>query len=679
MAPWLLLAALAPSALAAEPSALDRAWYLAESSRIEEALSATVALLHEDPTDTAAHRLHAWLMARALRDAAGAEALYRAWLAEEPGNTPARVALANLLRWDHREPGDWCAEAESLLAQPPVGLDDLYWAQRALYELRGTCPGDQDAPRHAIMKLGEQLPLARAYGLRLQLEEQPVSEELADALALWYAECPWRLSYTGDLWRMGGPAVERAREQALAAAGQAAASDDPLLVDAALRVYRYAEAQEELLAAEERLLELDPGFQRNRFRYDDEAQWVARPGQDPSPTLGLIRAATRGMRLRAALKVARGFEDQLPPSGPDRAAYHAHTATLWEAAGKGSKALEASHLAWRAHPSDPVLANDFAYRAAVSGLMLEEALVAIEGAEANLPGYDPRGEQPGAGYDAWLLHSRRLAAAFADTRGWVLHRLERHPEAASALRRAVLLAPEPNAAHHMHLGLCLVAQEDVDGALRHLGRGLALADGREPELERLAYRRLVELWEPHRWAPGGLEAWIALQAPAEPERNEPADEPSPALGHPLADIAFQQGGQQRRISEIEGVRVVELWATWCGPCRQAMPVLDELAASYAPRGVTFLALSVDAAPEDIESFLDEPFEHLQVGWAGRSAVRAARVRGVPSLFVLDQEGLVRHQHSGWDVGPGGSERARKELSEVIDAVLDRDPPPEKSP
>jgi len=680
MLPWILAASMFSTVHAADPSALDRAWYLAESSRPEQALAATAQILREDPSDTAAHRLYAWLQVKALRDAPGAEALYRAWLEQDPTADAARIVLANLLRWQHRHPGDWCAEAESLLVPPPAALEDSYWSQRALYELRKVCPGDQDAPRHAIMKLGEAVPEAAAYGLRLQLDEQPVDDAAVQALAGLFEDQPWRLTYAGNPWMMRGPQVEQAREAALAAADAVVVSDDPLLIESARRLYRYAGEQEKLLQAEDRLQALDPEYTPNRFEQHDGAQWVARPADSNDELMSLVRAASRSKRTRKGIAEVLVYEDDLPASGPTRAAYYALLTHLRDDVGQPVKALDAALEAWQADPSDPYQANDFAYRAATAGLELTLALEAAQAAVRSLPAYDPRGSHPAASYDDWLSQNRDHAAAFGDTHGWVLYRLGRYEQAAAVLREALLLAKEPSAAHHLHLGLCYDKLEAPQAAMRQLGRGMALADGDEPELEGQAYKRLAALFEGRRWAPGGLEAWIALQAPPALSAVEQAGPGVSRVdmamgvqrqGEPFPDIRFHQGGQQRQLSEIEGIRVVDLWATWCGPCLRAMPELDKLAEAYAERGVTFVALSVDAASDDMTAHLgDNPVEHMVVGWAGRRALREARVTGIPKTFVIDGDGVIHAMHSGWDMSRGGDKASRQHIAESLDTLLD---------
>ncbi len=679
MPPCSLLAALAAASVqAADPSDLDRAWYLAESSRIEQALATVSMHLQVQPEDIGAHRLYTWLSVKALREADSTEALYRTWLEEDPDAVPPRVALANLLHWRNRQLGSWCEEVDDLLADSPANLVDTYWAQRALFEARGVCPGDLEAPRHALIKLGEAVPEARAYSLRLRVKEQAITAALAQELAELYVEQPWRLTYAGNLWRKTrGDALDLAREQALGAARVNLESQDPLLVESARRLFVYAEETEATLEAEERLAELDPGFVRNRFQFDGVVQWVERPEDGENPLLRELRSAARRVRPRKAVGIAKDYRERLPEDAEVHAAYFAQLSKLHEEAGQPIKALEASKAAWSATPDNPFLANQFAYSAAVAGLYLDEALEAIQGALHHLPAYDARGDHRGHGYDHWMQWTRSWGCAIADTHGWVLYRLGRHEEAAVQLRQALMLAPDHRAELHLHLGLVYTALGQDRPALRQLGRGLALAQGEDPDLEKLAYKRLVTLYQAHCWAPGGIEAWIALHAPSQDEAEDEPEGPSLReqakayrIGQPFPDLHFEQDGVKRQLSQVTGIRVVDLWATWCGPCVKALPNMDKLAKEYAPLGITFLAISVDADAQDVTDYFDgdEP-NHLMVGWAGRKAMREARINGIPAMFVLDEQGIVQDFHSGWVVGRGGDKAARERIAESLDHLL----------
>ena len=78
------------------------------------------------------------------------------------------------------------------------------------------------------------------------------------------------------------------------------------------------------------------------------------------------------------------------------------------------------------------------------------------------------------------------------------------------------------------------------------------------------------------------------------------------------------------------VVVLNLWATWCAPCREEMPSLDRLQAWFADQDVVVLALSVDrAGPERVREFLDEVgVQHLHVYRDPKAA--ATRVLGSPA-------------------------------------------------
>lgn len=92
------------------------------------------------------------------------------------------------------------------------------------------------------------------------------------------------------------------------------------------------------------------------------------------------------------------------------------------------------------------------------------------------------------------------------------------------------------------------------------------------------------------------------------------------------------------------VVLVNVWATWCGPCRAEMPALQQLAAAYASDSVVVLGLSVDRGPAaDVDAFLAQRGVTYPVAIVGDDVVRAfGGARGYPTSYLLDRTGVVRH-------------------------------------
>lgn len=108
-------------------------------------------------------------------------------------------------------------------------------------------------------------------------------------------------------------------------------------------------------------------------------------------------------------------------------------------------------------------------------------------------------------------------------------------------------------------------------------------------------------------------------------------------------ITFTDGeGTERTLADFRGrVVVLNLWATWCPPCRAEMPTLDRLQAELGGPRFEVVALSVDrAGPEAVRNFFDEQgIEHLglYIDTSMRALSRLG-IAGIPTTVVLDPQG-----------------------------------------
>ena len=110
------------------------------------------------------------------------------------------------------------------------------------------------------------------------------------------------------------------------------------------------------------------------------------------------------------------------------------------------------------------------------------------------------------------------------------------------------------------------------------------------------------------------------------------------------------GGQPHAIASDRGhVVLLDVWATWCEPCRDALPMYEELAKHYAARGLKVYALNVDEDTRAIPPFLTETKVSLPILIDTNATVaeKVLRVRAMPTTVLIDRKGLVRYVHEGF--------------------------------
>jgi thiol-disulfide isomerase/thioredoxin len=141
---------------------------------------------------------------------------------------------------------------------------------------------------------------------------------------------------------------------------------------------------------------------------------------------------------------------------------------------------------------------------------------------------------------------------------------------------------------------------------------------------------------------------------------------------PLPDLLFLDGaGAQRSLKDWHGkVVLLNLWATWCAPCRKEMPALDRLRASLGSDKFDVVALSVDRTGlEGAKKFLDQINAQSLELYADPTAKISSqlRVAGLPATLLVDREG----REIGRLTGPAEWDSA--EAKRLIQAALNEPP------
>ena len=124
-------------------------------------------------------------------------------------------------------------------------------------------------------------------------------------------------------------------------------------------------------------------------------------------------------------------------------------------------------------------------------------------------------------------------------------------------------------------------------------------------------------------------------------------------GKQAPDFALKSStGENLRLSEYRGeVVMVNFWATWCGPCRQEMPLLEELFSRYERVGFTLLGVNIDDDPRRAMQMAKELGVTFPVVFDDRKEVsRLYDVNAMPVTVLVDKEGRVRHVHHGYKPG-----------------------------
>ena len=140
----------------------------------------------------------------------------------------------------------------------------------------------------------------------------------------------------------------------------------------------------------------------------------------------------------------------------------------------------------------------------------------------------------------------------------------------------------------------------------------------------------------------------------------------PKVGTVAPDFALKSSnGKNLKLSEHRGeVVMINFWATWCGPCRQEMPLLNRLHEQYRKAGFTLLGISVDDKPQAAQ----EMARQLGVGFpvlfdSEKQVSRRYDVDAMPTTLIIDRDGKVRYIHRGFR--PGYEAKYEAEIKELL--------------
>lgn len=137
-----------------------------------------------------------------------------------------------------------------------------------------------------------------------------------------------------------------------------------------------------------------------------------------------------------------------------------------------------------------------------------------------------------------------------------------------------------------------------------------------------------------------IAAPVLAKAPANAAKTLP-DAPAFTLTGLKGDVA---------LDALKGKTVlVDFWASWCGPCRQSFPWMNDLEKRYGGKGLAIVAVNLDKDREFANNFLAEVPASFTVAFdpSGKTA-ESYKVKAMPTTFLISPDGKLLATHTGFD-------------------------------
>jgi peroxiredoxin len=143
----------------------------------------------------------------------------------------------------------------------------------------------------------------------------------------------------------------------------------------------------------------------------------------------------------------------------------------------------------------------------------------------------------------------------------------------------------------------------------------------------------------------------------------PAVAAEPAMAPDFALKA--DSGRNLRLREMRGqVVMINFWATWCGPCREEMPKLQQLYSKYRETGFVLLGVNIDDNPANAVSMARKLRVTFPVLFdKDKQVSKLYKVDAMPSTVLIDRDGKTRYLHRGYK--PGYEATYQTQLRELL--------------
>jgi len=170
-------------------------------------------------------------------------------------------------------------------------------------------------------------------------------------------------------------------------------------------------------------------------------------------------------------------------------------------------------------------------------------------------------------------------------------------------------------------------------------------------------------------APADNSTVSANTADTAPEKKKINYPPAPSAIM-QADVKLLDGTTFKLQDKKGKVVLVNLWATWCGPCINEMPHLNEMQEQFKDKGFEIIGLDIDEeSKEDIDAFAAKQKLNYQLGWSGNVVknefVKVTKLDGIPQSILINRDGQLT------GVFTGGSPSVIKKMKETVEKIVNQ--------